>query len=57
LLEELGAKIGKISQRNKTDRLISYFTFKVIVEEAAEILESHIVCSVTSKCEQLIMIG
>ena len=29
----------------------------VIVEEAAEVLESHIVCSLTAECQQLIMIG
>jgi hypothetical protein len=29
----------------------------VIVEEAAEVLETHIVCSLTPDCQQLIMIG
>ena len=29
----------------------------MIVEEAAQVLESHIVCSLTPDCQQLIMIG
>ncbi|CAL4077468.1 unnamed protein product, partial [Meganyctiphanes norvegica] len=29
----------------------------VIIEEAAEILESHVITSMTSKCKHLIMIG
>ena len=29
----------------------------MIVEEAAEVLESHIVCSLTGGCQHLIMIG
>ena len=29
----------------------------MIVEEAAHVLESHVVCSLTSDCQQLIMIG
>ncbi|XP_045029940.1 NFX1-type zinc finger-containing protein 1 isoform X2 [Daphnia magna] len=29
----------------------------VIVEEAAEVLESHIICSLTADCQHLIMIG
>lgn len=29
----------------------------VVVEEAAEVLESHIITSLTSKCEHLILIG
>jgi hypothetical protein len=28
-----------------------------MVEEAAEVLETHIVCSLTADCQQLIMIG
>lgn len=31
--------------------------FAVIVEEAAEVLESHIVTSLTEHCEHLILIG
>lgn len=29
----------------------------VIVEEAAEVLEAHVVCSLSDSCEQLILIG
>jgi hypothetical protein len=28
-----------------------------MVEEAAEVLETHVVCSLTADCQQLIMIG
>lgn len=33
------------------------FNFLVIVEEAAEIFEAHIVTALTKKCSQLILIG
>lgn len=33
------------------------FYLIVIVEEAAEVLESHIICSLTADCQHLIMIG
>jgi hypothetical protein len=33
------------------------FPFPVIVEEAAEVLESHIVTSITKDCEHLVLIG
>lgn len=31
--------------------------FSVVVEEAAEILESHVLTSLSAKCQHLIMIG
>lgn len=33
------------------------FMFPVIVEEAAEVLEAHIVASLTHRCQHLILIG
>lgn len=71
LLESLNARIGKLcSFMYLLSRYRCYYSFtviivlslnffliSVIVEEAAEVLESHIVCSLTSECQQLIMIG
>ena len=64
MLEALGAKIGtEIPYRFDVAHivllllLIEIFNFAVVVEEAAEVLESHIVCSLTKSCQQLIMIG
>lgn len=34
-----------------------YFLFAVIVEEAAEVLEAHIVTCLTKSCQHLILIG
>ena len=34
-----------------------FFFFLVIVEEAAEIMEAHIIASLTEHCEHLILIG
>lgn len=37
--------------------MIAFLHFIVIVEEAAEVLESHIVVSLTKDCEHVILIG
>jgi hypothetical protein len=37
--------------------LFFFSTFTVVVEEAAEVLEAHIISSLTSACEQIILIG
>jgi hypothetical protein len=34
-----------------------YSPFIVVVEEAAEVLESHVVCALSTSCQQLILIG
>lgn len=57
LLESLKAKIGIYSCRLEFIQLLLIVLSIVIVEEAAEVLESHIVCSLTTDCQQLIMIG
>ena len=40
-------------------KIFSYFSclFTVIIEEAAEILESHTVTAITNHCQHLILIG
>lgn len=35
----------------------SFDMFLVVVEEAAEVLETHIVTSLTKSCQQVILIG
>ena len=61
LLESLNAKIGNLNSPFIVFISVILFLYAwnilVIVEEAAEVLESHIVCSLTSECQQLIMIG
>lgn len=34
-----------------------YSLISVVVEEAAEVLEAHIVASLTQRCQQVILIG
>ena len=37
--------------------MLSFNNLLVIVEEAAEVLEAHIVTSLSPSCQQLILIG
>lgn len=37
--------------------MVNIFEFVVIVEEAAEVLESHVVASLTQFCQHIILIG
>ena len=58
MLESLKPKIGKEISYNLL-QYISHYSLLcvVIVEEAAHVLESHVVCSLTSDYQQLIVIG
>lgn len=37
--------------------MVNIFGFVVIIEEAAEVLESHVVASLTRFCKHVILIG
>jgi len=37
--------------------MIHLFLFLVVIEEAAEVLETHIISSLTRHCQHLILIG
>lgn len=45
---------SKLSNDRNFTRFVHHV---VVVEEAAEVLEAHIITSLTSSCEQLILIG
>ena len=59
LLESLKGKIGNNVSYDLLELRfhLTCYCYVVIVEEAAHAPESHIVCSLTSDCQQLIMIG
>ena len=49
-----------VDLKYSTNEIITFiviFSLEVIIEEAAEILEAHVVATLTSSCEHLIMIG
>ena len=58
MLEALRCKIGNSFLFKVTVFMPQLpFDYAVIVEEAAEVLESHVISSLTADCQQLIMIG
>lgn len=57
LLEHLKPKIGIFHYKQVNFYLLYNASIAVIVEEAAEVLEAHIITSISASCQHLILIG
>ena len=63
----MGARVGQLSSSEQHSEVhgflinCKFYLFKrsvtVVVEEAAEVLESHVVCCLSRSCQHLILIG
>lgn len=43
--------------RNFSISLMYFLSVAVVIEEAGEVLETHVVASLTNKCQHVILIG